>query len=723
MALLTIMTRLVFLACLFLRVLAVEYAVPDQVTITPHWLLGGNIFWYRHESTDGDSKFVLVDTIAKTRKEVFDHKRLAQQLQVLTNKPTDPGSLPFNWIDLTPDGSHIHFRAHGKSWSLSSDGTLKEWYGSFSERTLKTDNEHGLRTKDSKTPKRQVNSTEYPRLVVRGFNLWVAYNSNDQQQLTTTGTRENPYDEYRVYISPNKKFAAAWQYAPEQDHKITLIESSPKDQIQPKRTDIQYLKPGDRVRVDRPRLFNLERRVEIPTNDALFKSPYSMSNIGWSTDGYEYRFLFNERGHQHLRIVGMRLNGTVRTLVEESSKTFIDYSSKMYRRVINETEELIWASERDGWNHLYLYNLTSGTLKNQITKGDWLVRSVERIDTVSRRVWFRAFGLIPSQDPYYAHLARINFDGTGLKILTSGNGTHTWTISSDNRQFTDTWSRIDQPPTSVVRDFETGEAILTLEEPKPNPLSSIAEIFVAPGRDGNTSIHGIIVKPTNFDPSKKYPILEDVYAGPQDFFTPKAYSSLSSYREWADRGYIVVKLDGMGTNWRSKAFHNVCFKNLKDAGFPDRIAWIKAAASTRPWMDLTRIGIKGGSAGGQNAVGALLFHGEFYKAAMADSGCHDNRMDKIWWNEQWMGWPVGKEYEDSSNVVHAGKLKGKLLLVVGDLDDNVDPSSTFQVVNALNVADKDYEFLFIPGGRHGAGSGAYGRRRTVDFFKRSLLEG
>ncbi|KAK3349855.1 peptidase S9B dipeptidylpeptidase IV domain protein [Lasiosphaeria hispida] len=727
MSLHAMVSRLVLLASLLWRVTAVEYAVPNQVTVSPQWLPGDKTFWYRYKSAHGGAEFVFVDTVAKTRQRAFDHDKVAQQLQQLTNQTIKAEFLPFNWIDLAPDASHLRFRAHDKAWSLSRYGTLAEWHGSPSGEVATRENlnkpRQGLQPGDSKTPKRQANSTEFPRVFVRGFNVWVAYSANDEHQITTNGTRENPFDEFRVYISPNKRFAVVWQYTPEQDHKIALVESSPKDQIQPKLRQIQYLKPGDRIRIDRPRLLNLEKRVEIATDDKLFKNPYSMSNAGWSNDGNEHRFLFNERGHQHLRIIGMNLNGQVRSLVEETSKTFIDYSSKMYRRVLNETEELIWASERDGWNHLYLYDLTKGVLKNQITKGDWLVRSVERVDTTSRRIWFRAFGIIPTQDPYYAHLARINFDGTDLKILTSGNGTHTWTFSPDQRQLTDTWSRIDQPPTSVLRDAETGEAILTLEQPSAtNPLSSVAEIFVSPGRDGSTPIHGIIVKPSNFDPSKKYPILEDVYAGPQDFFAPKAYSTLNSYREWADRGYIVVKLDGMGTNWRSKAFHDVCYKNLKDAGFLDRIVWIKAAASTRSWMDLSRVGIKGGSAGGQNAVGALLFHGEFYKAAMADSGCHDNRMDKIWWNEQWMGWPVGKEYEESSNVVHAGKLEGKLLLIVGDQDDNVDPSSTFQVVNALNMADKDYEFLFIPGGGHGAGSGPYGRRRTADFFRRSLLD-
>ncbi|KAM7189019.1 peptidase S9, prolyl oligopeptidase [Naviculisporaceae sp. PSN 640] len=591
--------------------------------------------------------------------------------------------------------------------------------------------EDGLDTEVAKTARRQ---TAYPRFTVQEFNIWVTYNStSQQQQLTTTGTRENPFDGSKVYVSPYKSFAVVWQYTPQQERKFTLIESSPSDRVEPKRHEIPSLRPGDRVRIDRPRLFNLDSRAETPTDDTLFQNPYELRNIGWSANSNEYRFLFNERGHQHLRVIGMDINGRVRALVEESSETFIDYGTpgKDYRHVIPPTDELIWASERDGWNHLYLYDLGNGTLKNQITRGNWLVRSVERVDLVSRRIWFSTYGIYPGQDPYYTHLARINFDGTNLTTLTSGNGDHSWTYTDDGRQLVDTWSRIDQQPTVALRDAETGELIRYMQPPPtgPSPVSAIVERFAAAGRDGTTQIYGIIVKPSTLDPSKKYPIIEDIYGGPQEFSTPKAYNpdSLNGMRAWADQGYIVVKLDGMGTNYRSKAFHNVCYRNLRDGGLPDRIAWIKSAASSRPWMDTTRVGIIGSSAGGQNAMAAVLDYGDFYKAAVADSGCHENRLGQISWTEKWMGVPTTPEgqqaYEESSNVVNAAKLNGKLLLIVGDLDNNVDPSNTLQVVHALNVANKDHELLFVPGAGHGAGDGPYARRRTEEFFRKNLIEG
>jgi dipeptidyl aminopeptidase/acylaminoacyl peptidase len=256
------------------------------------------------------------------------------------------------------------------------------------------------------------------------------------------------------------------------------------------------------------------------------------------------------------------------------------------------------------------------------------------------------------------------------------------------------------------------------------------EVFVAKGRDGKTDIWGIICRPRNFDPAKKYPVIEDIYAGPQDSFVPKSFGLQDRFFSLANLGFIVVQIDGMGTANRSKAFHDVCWHNLGDGGFPDRIAWIKAAAALHPEMDLSRVGIFGTSAGGQSAAGAVIFHPEFYKAAVANSGCHDNRIDKASWNEQWMGYmPPGKIwtkdpdnwYSRSSNIDNAAKLGGKLLLIVGELDDNVPPESTLRFVDALIKAGKDFDFLEVPGANHGAAS-PITQRRTQDFFVQTLLD-
>ena len=382
-------------------------------------------------------------------------------------------------------------------------------------------------------------------------------------------------------------------------------------------------------------------------------------------------------------------------------------------------------SERDGWNHLYLYDARTGTVKNPITHGPWVVRGVDRVDEKARQVWFHAGGIRPEQNPYYVHWCRVNFDGSGLTILTAGDGDHSVDYSPDGQFLFDTWSRVNQPPVTELRRTADGSLVCELARGDWSELLgagwSAPEPFSAKGRDGTTDIYGVIFRPMRFDPARKYPVIENIYAGPQGSFVPRGFQPVYGSQKLAELGFVVVQIDGMGTSDRSKAFHDVCWKNLQDAGLPDRIRWMQAAAAKDPALDLSHVGVYGTSAGGQNALGALLFHGDFYKAAVADCGCHDNRMDKIWWNEQWMGWPVGPEYAEASNVTHAHQLQGKLLLVVGEMDHNVDPSSTMQVVNALIKADKDFDLLVVPGSDHGATGTPYGERRRNDFFVRNLL--
>lgn len=562
---------------------------------------------------------------------------------------------------------------------------------------------------------------------VREFNVWMKRHATGEEvQLSRDGKADDAYRE-PLLLSPDGKKLAALQVIPAQERKVWVVESSPKEQLQPKLQSYDYLKPGDRIKRERPRLFDLDRWEPIAVKDELIPNPWDISELRWSPDSSQFTFLYNERGHRVLRLVAVDAGtGAARALVEERSETFIDYSQKTDLRWIDDTQELVWMSERDGWNHLWLYDARTGAMKNQITRGEWVVRGVERVDAAKRQIWFRAAGIRAGQDPYYVHLARVNFDGTGLAVLTEGDGTHRWKFSPDGRYFLDTFSRVDLPPVTELRRSEDGGRVCVAETAEAQALLATGwrapERFVAKGRDGRTDIHGIVIRPSNFDPWKKYPVIEDIYAGPHGFFVPKEWGLGLRQRTLAELGFIVVQIDGMGTNWRSRAFHDVCWKNLRDSGFPDRIAWLKAAAaSVCPQMDLTRVGIFGGSAGGQSALAALLHHGDFYRAGVADCGCHDNRMDKIWWNEAWMGWPVGPEYAENSNVNHAAKLTGKLLLTVGELDHNVDPASTMQVVNALIAADKDFEMLVAPGRDHGAGERPYLVRRRMDFFVRHLL--
>src|SRR5262249_29961645 len=365
-----------------------------------------------------------------------------------------------------------------------------------------------------------------------------------------------------------------------------------------------------------------------------------------------------------------------------------------------------------------------GTVKNQITKGDWAVRNVVRVDEDARQIVFSANGMYPGKDPYFVHYYRINFDGTGLTPLTTADANHAVWFSPDRQYYVDTYSRVDQAPISELHKTTDASLVMTVQKADITELVKAGwkapEVFVAKGRDGKTDIWGVIFRPTTLDPSKRYPVIENIYAGPQGSFVPKSFQAFNAMQAQAEIGFIVVQIDGMGTNYRSKAFHDVAWQDLKDAGFPDRILWHKAVAAKYPYYDVSRVGLYGTSAGGQNSLGGLLFFPEFYKAAVSAAGCHDNRMDKIWWNEQWMGWPIGEQYAASSNVDNAYRLQGKVLLVVGEMDHNVDPSSTMQVVNQLYKHNKDFDLLVVPGMDHGNG-GPYGEHKRFDFFARHLL--
>jgi hypothetical protein len=569
---------------------------------------------------------------------------------------------------------------------------------------------------------------------IQNFNVFVKpVGDHPSVPLSFDGSEGNYYTLRTIAWSPDSKKLAAYHTRPGYDREVHYIESSPTDQLQPKHTTISYRKPGDALDIAYPALFDVASKTEIEIDHALFPNPFSLSMPVWWKDSRGFTFEYNQRGHQAYTVIEVdAATGKTRPLIAEQTKTFFYYNNlgpglsagRKYRHDVNDGKEIIWASERDGWEHLYLYDGLTGKVKNQITKGNWLVRNVDFVDDEKRQVWFEAGGMIPGQDPYFTQMCRINFDGTGLTMLTEADGTHSVTFSKDRKYYVDTWQRVDLPPTAQLRRTEDRKVIMDLDKGDASALVAAGlrfpEVFVAKGRDGKTDIWGVIIRPTNFDASKKYPVIENIYAGPQGSFVPKTFSAVSADQALAELGFIVVHIDGMGTSNRSKAFHDVAFKDLGDAGFPDRILWHKAAAAKYPWYDISRVGIFGTSAGGQNSLGGVLFHPEFYQVVVTNSGCHDNRMDKIWWNEQWMSWPLGPQYAASSNVDNAYRLQGKALIIVGEMDSNVDPASSLQVVNALVKAHKHFDMMFIPGQNHGVGILATEHYRD-DYFVHHLL--
>jgi dienelactone hydrolase len=569
---------------------------------------------------------------------------------------------------------------------------------------------------------------------IQNFNVFLKP-TGDQPAfpLSFDGSEDNHYTLRSFAWSPDSKKLVAYHVRPGFDREVTYIESSPADQVQPKHSTNHYVKPGDPVDVASPVLFDVATKEPIEIDRTLFPNAFDITQPVWRNNSRSFTFEYNQRGHQVYTVIEVDgQTGKARPLITEQTKTFFYYNElgpglsagRKYRHDVNDGKEIIWASERDGWEHLYLYDGITGKVKNQITKGDWLVRNVDYVDDDKRQIVFETGGIVAGQDPYFTQVYRINFDGTGLTKLTDADGMHIVTFSHDHKFYVDTWQRVDLAPAAQLRRTADQSVVMDLDKGDTTALLAAGfrppEVFVAKGRDGKTDIWGTITRPMNFDAAKKYPVLENIYAGPQGSFVPKTFSAVAPDQALAELGFIVVHIDGMGTSNRSKAFHDVAFKNLADAGFPDRILWHKAVAAKYPYYDISRLGIFGTSAGGQSALGALLFHPEFYKVAVTNSGCHDNRMDKMWWNEQWMSWPIGPEYAASSNVDNAYRLQGKVLIIAGEMDTNVDPASSLQVVNALVKAHKHFDMLYIPGQNHGVGILSDEHYRD-DYFVHNLL--
>jgi dipeptidyl aminopeptidase/acylaminoacyl peptidase len=686
------------------------------------WIEGTSRLWYRR-SVAGGHEFVRVDAESLERGPAFDHEKLAAALSKATGGSYTPLKLPFNTIEFANKGGSLQVRVEGDSFTCSlADYTCR--LDSSRRQSWPPPPFACANTSDEDKP--VLSPDKKLEALVRNFNLAIRkVGANEVRLLTTDGSEGNCYQLSSMKWSPDSTKLAAYRVRPGYRRLVHFVESSPEDQLQPKYSSRFYAKPGDVLDLEQPVIFDVASGRATPIDSALFPNPYDMSPIAWRKDSSAVTFEYNQRGHQRYRVIEARAeNGAARAVISESAATFFNYSGKKYRYDVKDGVEIVWMSERDGWNHLYLYDSATGAVKNQITKGDWAVRGVSKVDDDARQIWFSASGMYPGEDPYFVYYYRINFDGSGLTRITGAPANHTVSFSPDMKYFVDTYSRVDMAPIAELRRTSDGGLVRELERGDLTELRKAGwqppEVFTAKGRDGRTDIWGVIYRPTNFDPRRKYPVIENIYAGPQAAFVRKSFSAFNQMQAQAELGFVVVQIDGMGTSNRSKAFHDVAWQNLKDAGFPDRILWHKAVAAKYPWYDVSRVGIYGTSAGGQNSLGALLFHPEFYRAAVSAAGCHDNRMDKIWWNEQWMGWPIGPQYAESSNVDNAYRLQGKVLLVVGEMDTNVDPSSTMQVVNQLIKHDKDFDLLVVPGMGHGAG-GAYGEHKRYDFFVRNLL--
>ena len=660
-----------------------------KATITPHWFDNDTRFWYRNDLKNGAKEFVLVDAEKGTRAAAFDHPKLAAALSKASGKQYLAERLPFDSIEFADQAKAVRFQVGGATWRCDltsyecqrSAKPMEEesnespppqadadqvdqqpWVGENDDadsasEALTQQKKKGGKTGGGFVPqaKREATSPDGKwTAFAKDNNIFLRDKDDKETPVTDFGTAGNPFAS--LTWAPDSTTLVMFRTEPGDNKEVYMIETSPKDQLAAKLHTRPYPRPGDKFSLHEIHVVDIE--IKKPAKVDIERIDYGgLPRLRWSKDGKHFTFEKTDRGHQRFRVVEVEARtGKTRNIIDEKADTFnwtvhapkVGEIPGIYVQYLDATDEILLASQRDGWKHLYLIDAKTGKIKNQITKGAWAIRGIDRVDVKARQIWFRANGRNPGQDPYLVHFYRVNFDGTGLVALTDGNGNHAIAFSPDGKFIIDTYSRVDMPPVHELRKVSDGSLVCKLDSADISALEATGwrapEVFVAKGRDGTTDIWGIVCRPQNYDPNKKYPVIEYIYAGPHGSFTPKSFVAYRSMMALAELGFIVVQCDGMGTAHRSRAFHDVCRKNLADAGFPDRILWMKALAKKYAHVDITRVGIYGTSAGGQSSTGALLFHPEFYKVAVSACGCHDNRLDKFSWNEQWMGL-MGPHYE------------------------------------------------------------------------------
>jgi len=700
-----------------------------NLEVSPRWIDEGARFWYRTNTREG-KRFRLVDPKKKEKRDAFDHESLARLLSARTGKTYEAGKLPFDTIRFVgEEKDRIEFDLEDKTWTFDPEK------GELTSRKREVREE----------PKEKASPDGKWTAFTRDFNLYVRRNATGNTiQLSTGGQELYAYATrlgwgdliegengllplpLQVEWSPDSTKIYTQILDLRRARKMYLLQSV-SDGFRSRLLSYYRASPGDvNVPYLIPVVFDIEslREVRVDMNAV----PHFLGlRAEWSEDGEKLIALKFDRGYKAVNLLEIDAEtGEVRTVVRDENRTCVETGLVRYR-AFPASGQAFLTSERDGWNHIYRFDWKSGKLLNQVTKGEYVVLNILDADEKARTITFSAAGKEKGEDPYLVHLYRVGFDGSGLTPLTPENAFHGVSLSPDKSCFVDNVSRVDLPTVSLLRRLEDGEVIMELEKADIQDLLAegwrFPEAFKAKAADGRTDIYGLIWRPSRFDPSRKYPVIDQTYTGPQAVATPKTFrrALMSGNTALAELGFVCVTVDGRGTGRRSKAFHDYSYQNL-GGGCLDHIAAIKVLAEKFPYMDAARVGIYGHSAGGYDTVRAMLEWPDFYKVGVSSSGNHDHRMAKAWWPEQYMGWPVGDFYGEQSNITNAGKLKGKLLLVHGELDENVNPAATFRLVDALIKHNKDFDLLILPGNHHGY-RGVYGdyfTRKRWDFFVRHL---
>jgi dipeptidyl aminopeptidase/acylaminoacyl peptidase len=710
-------------------------ALVDGSMGQPNWLAGDR-FWYRVLNARG-SEFILVDPARKTRVPAFDHARLASALAAATGKPVEATRLPFRSFTFAPGEKAISFITSGKTWQYDLAS------GQISPATAPAESPNAENEVESPDGKLAA--------YIKDYNLWVRNTQTNQTtQLTTDGTKDYGYatdnagwthsDKAILRWSPDSRKIATLRQDQRQVGDMYLVTTNVGH---PKLEAWKYPLPGDKdiamierviIEVENPKVVRLQVAPD-PHRGSLsddISSSGTFDDVDWSADSRQLAFVSTSRDHKEEKVrLADAATGTVREVFSETVPT--QYESGQHAinwHYLPKSKEIIWYSERDNWGHLYLYDATSGKLKSQITKGDFVVTQLLKIDEAKRQLYFLADGREPG-NPYFTHLYRIGLDGKNLTLLTPEPGNHQVAFAPSGRYFVDTYSQPDKPGSTVLRAAD-GKLVSTLEKTDISRLTATGWKAPMPitvkAQDGKDDLYGLMFTPTTLDPAKKYPIINYIYPGPQGGGVGNwSFSSARNDNQaLAELGFVVVVIEGSCNPLRSKSYHDACYGNMAENTLADQVTGMRQLAQKYPYIDLERAGIWGHSGGGYATAMAMFRYPDFFKVGISESGNHENRNYEDDWAERYIGLlktnPDGTtNYDNQANALFAKNLKGKLMLAHGLMDDNVPPYNTMLVVEALTKANKSYDLVVFPNAHHGYGQySPYMTRRRWDYFVQNL---
>ncbi|MCL1052148.1 S9 family peptidase [Shewanella abyssi] len=699
-----------------------------NLAVKPKWIDNSSQFWFSEIDTDSNYSYFLANPVQARVSALFDHEILKANLE---HDGSSAFQLNVHKVDLQKNQLTMRYNKQDYQCDLLS---------SLCDKTAK---------KNKKQQPSYSSPDGHYALSVKEWNLYLTDNrSNKVSQLTFDGTEGYPYavqnvnpkayinkdpakvkQKLSVYWSPDSQTVLTHRMNREKVSKLHLIQSSHDQGLRPKLYSYYYPLAGDE-NLPYGDIYSIDVNSQKVTKVAapkLLQTYYGGPLWGWWEDNNRFYFFEQTRAKKRISFHEYNPeNHQVRLITEETSEQFLDpWAQDAW--VLPESDEVVWSSQRSGKQQYYLYELSSGKLKNKITQCDCFVRTYRALDEKTRTLYYEASGGFDDRDPYLRHLYKVNLDGTGHRLLTPEPLEHSARIAPDFSYFVDISSSVQTVPTSKVRSTVDGKIVMTVGTPDVRELMATGwrapEPFEVVASDNQTKLYGIMYKPSHFDPAKQYPVIDATYTGPHNFFTPKSFwSYFEQAQSLAELGFVVIKMDGRGTSKRDRAFHLVAYENLA-AGVDDHVQAIKDLAKRHSYLDIDRVGIYGFSAGGYDTVQAMFRHADFFKVAVAASGNHDFRVDKTGWNETWLGYPVAKHWDQQSNLNmdSIAKLKGKLLLAHGELDDNVNPAATLQLVDKLIKANKDFDLMIYPNRNHFLNDSDYFVRKRWDYFVEHLL--